>query len=777
VVLSLLLGFLLTIGPLLDAGGLLGFGVENYAENVGVPWDSPRLYLDSLLNALVVFIVLTLLWRALDYLALRRAQRTTQPVKNPSEPGNSNKPSVSADQSNPSNSSVPIDQSDLSKPSVPVDQNNPVGPVKPVYFSNSNNFNESVSSDNSNPTSRGDLSNFTTPPEPAPLKLIKRRWFWLTVLALLVCWLPFWLGLWPGIFNYDAQYQYELLNYSSLDTHHPLLHTLLLNAAICLGQNLTNSVNFGVALYVGGQLLVLALVFALMLRTMAQEYAGKVLLGISFAFLALNPALVLWLLTTTKDVLFSALLLLLALLLYRSARSGAFSVDKNAIFSSNFMGVQESTQFSGSGEGQGITQPNDFMGEISAAPKRRFKLGFTLCLAVGLAVFAVAALRTSAVFSLVLFLPFALGLIPRYRRIRLFPWIAGAVLIFIAMYLSVVWALGIPAGPWQALDALSLPRQQLARTWVLTNAESDTQPDRMAFDQVFTPEELDILDEYQADNADSSRSAFRQPFEQNFCGLVNLYRTQGHLHPGIYADAALLSTYEAWYPGAIVDGYLYEANTADGAVSEHADTVVNGSLSGEQVELTVPVEPTVQTESAVSSESTEPTEPTAPAEAVEPVELEKSMESPESTQSWESTEPWGSEESTESGEPTGLEVSEEYGRSSYIDTSCEWPASEEWLLPTFGAWLTEFGKGNIAGDNLLVRLLCSPAAFMWLLLIALARTIITLNRRGVLVCMLLLSFGLAALFAPVVLMRYYLPLMLAAPLLVHVSYSVSQRSR
>jgi 4-amino-4-deoxy-L-arabinose transferase-like glycosyltransferase len=413
-----------------------------------------------------------------------------------------------------------------------------------------------------------------------------------------------------------------MLTSTSLQSHHPILHTLLLDGLVLFGQNYLGSANGGVALYIGLQLVIVSATFTLMLRTMAEEGAGKILLTFSFVFLAINPALVLWLLTSTKDVLFTAFAMLLALLLYRAYRKKG----------------------------------------------KPLKLGFGLCLAVALLSFLFLAFRSAAVYSFVLFLACALLLLRKHLRIRLVGAMTVGLALFIGFSAVLYPVFNITAGPWQTLDALSMPRQQLARAWVTGQDEVIAQ-----FKQVFTAQELSQLNWYQADDADTSRIAFKEQFEQNFFKLLELYVNQAQKHPDIYADAVLMTNYEAWYPGAMVDGY-----------------VMDGYYSNPDI-----------------------------------------------------------------------------ARSSYIFTQNEWPSSQEWILPEFGIWLEQFGYGNIGGDIMAIRLLCSPASYVWLLLVALARNIIIRSRSGTLVCVFLLTIAAAALLSPLVVVRYYLPLIFAVPLVLH----------
>ncbi len=671
-VLSLLFGFFLAAGARLNNGGYLGYGVEHAALDASINWLHPGIYIETLLYALLAFAVLMLLWRALDFIAQARARRMQQRIASSSE-------SPAAPSTPPASESATTE--------TPAASETALASTSPAPT----------------PTaSETALASASSTPKPTALLIpVKKRWFWICAALLICCWLPYWLGLWPGIYNYDAHYQYEMLVGGYLQTHHPLMHTFLLDGFVLLGENYLGSFNIGVELYIGLGLMVCALAFSWMLFTMAEEGAGKVLLICSFLFLAINPALVIWLVSTNKDVLFSAFLLLTAVLLYRICRPrpGELPVSKREVAPGNPSEEKHQVSYDTSHDASHDATPTAHQTLNSVSPdqtpkapsdtgsgstegKHRLHVGAKAAWALFWLLLAVLCFRTSALYSLIAFLLFAAPLIRRKLRIRLMSIMGLATAVFLILYLVLVEAVfQVPSGPWQSLDALSIPRQQLARIWVQAEDPSDIS----AFEQVFNKESLDYLDEYEADDADTSRSAFRAPFEQNPSALLKLYLDMGIKYPGAYTDAALLTSYEAWYPGAVIDGYFYQGYF-----------------------------PNANTD-----------------------------------------------------------------RASYIDVSAFSPAQEEWILEDFGEWLRQFGLGNVgisqdSQDILPMRMLCSPAVYMWLLLIALARAICLRDKRGALVCTLLLIFGLTALLSPLVVMRYYLMVMVALPLIVHIMTSPRQ---
>ncbi|MFR5855314.1 MAG: hypothetical protein ACLUE8_13905 [Lachnospiraceae bacterium] len=65
-----------------------------------------------------------------------------------------------------------------------------------------------------------------------------RRTFWMTFAALLVCWLPYYLAYFPGMFNYDSAGEATQFTTGQYSGAFPPLHTLLLAAFYWLGEAL-----------------------------------------------------------------------------------------------------------------------------------------------------------------------------------------------------------------------------------------------------------------------------------------------------------------------------------------------------------------------------------------------------------------------------------------------------------------------------------------------------------------------------------------------------------
>lgn len=91
-----------------------------------------------------------------------------------------------------------------------------------------------------------------------------RGWkiFLISLFLILLCWIPCFLAYYPAVCAYDTTIQTGQIADRSYNDHHPIAHTLLLQGAMELGEAAFGSVNTGVGIYTGLQMLFLAGSFA-----------------------------------------------------------------------------------------------------------------------------------------------------------------------------------------------------------------------------------------------------------------------------------------------------------------------------------------------------------------------------------------------------------------------------------------------------------------------------------------------------------------------------------
>lgn len=143
-------------------------------------------------------------------------------------------------------------------------------------------------------------------------------WFFGGWALLFLCWLPYYLVVYPGILSPDSMNQFaQAYQLADLDNRHPLIHTLLLKLALWLGDliGLEYRETYGVISIFQMLGLSAVLSYAVVLLRKHVRSLGLCLLALlNFAF---NPHHSLFSMTIWKDIPFSAMVLMLTLLIFR----------------------------------------------------------------------------------------------------------------------------------------------------------------------------------------------------------------------------------------------------------------------------------------------------------------------------------------------------------------------------------------------------------------------------------------------------------------------------
>ena len=132
---------------------------------------------------------------------------------------------------------------------------------------------------------------------------------WLVVMLIIfAAWIPVWLAYYPGLWNYDPNQVKEWL-YNHFSQFHPLIHTLFLSACYVIGTDEIGS-NKGVIIYDVIQMLVMSSIFSYAFVYVKNHIKNKVFLVIMLLFFAFFPVNSILVISSTKDVIFSGLVLL-----------------------------------------------------------------------------------------------------------------------------------------------------------------------------------------------------------------------------------------------------------------------------------------------------------------------------------------------------------------------------------------------------------------------------------------------------------------------------------
>lgn len=135
--------------------------------------------------------------------------------------------------------------------------------------------------------------------------------FLLVLAILLLMYSISFLALYPGLFVFDAKWQYDMYRgIEPFTEHHPVLHTLIMGFIIDTVYQLTDRFNWSVAVYIGLQMLVCSVSFSYMINYIFKKTKSVIIMALSILFVSLHPALVLQVMSVTKDTMFLAFLML-----------------------------------------------------------------------------------------------------------------------------------------------------------------------------------------------------------------------------------------------------------------------------------------------------------------------------------------------------------------------------------------------------------------------------------------------------------------------------------
>ncbi len=155
---------------------------------------------------------------------------------------------------------------------------------------------------------RSRTHSFRISDEVLPEHLHAKRTFAYQII-ILMCWLPVFLGVYPGFFVYDAVDEVRSVFSGVYTTHHPILHTFLLGESVCFGGRVLQNYNYGIAIYIVLQMLIASFIFA---RVVVRIGRGRL---IALAWYGLFPTVVMFALCSVKDTAFALAILCVAILI------------------------------------------------------------------------------------------------------------------------------------------------------------------------------------------------------------------------------------------------------------------------------------------------------------------------------------------------------------------------------------------------------------------------------------------------------------------------------
>lgn len=328
----------------------------------------------------------------------------------------------------------------------------------------------------------------------------------LTFVFLLLCWLPVLLAVYPGFFVYDAQDEWLQVASRNFNTHHPLIHVLMLGGMVCAVHKVTDSYNLGIASYMILQMMIVSGAFTYLLFFMRRRKVARVVRLLSLLYFAFFPVIVMFTLCSAKDTLFTvALLMLLLSLLDMGSNAEAFFASQK-------------------------------------------KMLFFVFSAVGMMLF-----RKNGAYAFAVMVPILLIYHKNYFRKAAYLF---AVIFLSCFLVNTGLAVVLHAKGGENQEILTVPIQQLARTYKF-NREVFEPEDVAALHEIL-PEEALVL--YNPKLSDPVKVRFQNSaFAADKSKYIGLWMRIGLKKPLSYINAWLVNSYGFWYPDTVID--VYSGNT------------------------------------------------------------------------------------------------------------------------------------------------------------------------------------------------------------------------
>lgn len=321
--------------------------------------------------------------------------------------------------------------------------------------------------------------------------------FVISTILCFVCYIPFFLYLYPGVMTADSIVQLEqALGEASYSNHHPWLHTLVIQACVQFGLTTTDNLYTSIAIFTVLQMIVMSLVCGYAVDTIklvSRRLWVPITALIIYALVPINSA---YSVTMWKDVPFGLSVLLLICTLTR-----LFCLNE-------YNSIREYILFAFAGVG--------------------------VCL-----------LRTNGWYGFLASLPFVLVL-SRRKKLPVWPILAGVILLS--------WTFKGPAMKLfeveqpDFVESVAVPSQMVAQ--VLVNERELTPAQQELINN--TIDTTYIKELYIPGHADSIKELIRANHPEYLAShkgdFLRLFVELGLEYPADYLKAFVDQTYSIWYP-------------------------------------------------------------------------------------------------------------------------------------------------------------------------------------------------------------------------------------
>lgn len=330
--------------------------------------------------------------------------------------------------------------------------------------------------------------------------------FFLIWSVLILCWLPAYLGYFPGIWGYDMHNQNHQALTGVYNAYQPLLHTLLYQLCYRAGSAVFGTGTAGVAVFSAVQALILSACLAYVTVYLARRLRVPFLITLlSAAFYALLPVHAILAVSSTKDTVFAGLFLVL------------------------------------------LTQICELCMDTDAFLRSARRMG-----AFVLTVLLVCLLRNNMLYA---FLFGAVFLVLGIRKNRARVLLLAAVSAVVAVLCGKALSAALHAGAGARTELLNVPIQQVACVYE-RHSDELSEAERQAV-YAYLPEEA--LEGYYPLLSDPVK--FASNIGDGLPAITGFLKVWARLLPGHvndYIDSFLTMTLGYWYPFETFHAHIYD---------------------------------------------------------------------------------------------------------------------------------------------------------------------------------------------------------------------------
>ena len=145
-------------------------------------------------------------------------------------------------------------------------------------------------------------------------------------IAMFLAWIPCYLAYYPVLYNYDVLNQYTQIITREYNQHHPIIHTLLCQLFLTIGNKM-NNVNRGFALYSIFQMVCLSGALTYGVLFLRRMNIRKWIVNVVYIWCALFLMHPIFALSITKDTMFSVFALMAFLLILQFGQNQDVSMS------------------------------------------------------------------------------------------------------------------------------------------------------------------------------------------------------------------------------------------------------------------------------------------------------------------------------------------------------------------------------------------------------------------------------------------------------------------